>query len=198
MNAKTIGGLIVLLIVLAVGWYFYDLQRQAAKWKDAKEIVEESFDKSGAVATARYVGVINAPIDKVQDAVWQVERVSSMIENFKKSELVKQEGNSKTVLMQLQALNLPLQQYTMEFTLDPATHQVKFKTLQSQTADLEGAYTLEASPDGQRTRITYEVKSTDKIAVPFPESVIEGANREVFVNTVRGIEKQINAPPAAG
>lgn len=198
MNAKTIGGLVVLVIVLAVGWYFYDMQRQAAKWKDAKEIVEASFDKSGAVATARYVGVINGPIDKVQDAVWQVERVSTMVENFKKSELVKQEGNTKTVLMQLQALNLPLQQYTMEFVLDPAAHQVKFKTLQSQTADLEGVYKLEASPDGQQTRIIYEVKSTDKIAVPFPDAVIEGANREVFVNTVRGIEKQIKAPPAAG
>jgi Polyketide cyclase / dehydrase and lipid transport len=198
MNAKTIGGLVVLVIVLAVGWFFYDLQRQAAKWKDAKEIVEESFEKNGAVANARYVGVINGPIDKVQDAVWQVERVSSMVDNFKKSELIKQEGNSKTVLMQLQALNLPLQQYTMEFVLDPANHQVKFKTLQSQTADLEGAYKLEASPDGQRTRIIYEVKSTDKIAVPFPAAVLEGANREVFVNTVRGIEKQIKSPPAAG
>lgn len=198
MNAKTIGGLVVLVIVLAVGWYFYDMQRQAAKWKNAKEIIEESFDKDGAVAKARYVGVINAPIDKVQDAVWNVERVSTMVENFKKSELVKQEGNTKTVLMQLQALNLPLQQYTMEFVLDAPNHQVKFKTLQSQAADLEGAYKLEASPDGQRTRITYEVQSTDKIAVPFPASVIEGANREVFVNTVRGIEKQVKSPPAAG
>ena len=159
MNAKTIGGLIVLVILLAVGWYFYDLQRQAAKWKDAKEIVEESFDKRrrGGQPPATS-GVINGPIDKVQDAVWAVERVSTMVENFKKSELVKQEGNTKTVLMQLQALNLPLQQYTMEFTLDPANHQVKFKTLQSQTADLEGAYKLEASPDGQRTRIIYEVE----------------------------------------
>ena len=196
MNAKTIGGLIVLVILLAVGWYVFELQRQTAKWKDAKEIVEESFDKSGAVATARYVGVVNGPIDKVQDAMWQVERLSEMVENFKKSELVKQEGNTKTVLVQLQALNLPLQQSTMEFTLDPAKHQVNFKTTQSQTADLEGAYSLEASPDGQRTRVTYEVKSVDKIAVPFPAAVIESANREVFVNTVRGIEKALKAPPA--
>ena len=62
MNAKTIGAVIVGVIVLAVGWYFYDMQRQAAKWKNAKEIVEESFNKDGAVATIRYVGVINGPI----------------------------------------------------------------------------------------------------------------------------------------
>ena len=196
MNAKTIGGLVVLVILLAAGWYVFQLQQQTAKWKNAKEIVEESFNKDGAVATIRYVGVIDGPIDKVQDAVWDVERVSSMVENFKKSDLVKQEGNKKTVLMQLQALNLPLQQYTMEFTLDAPHHRVDFKTIQSQAADLVGSYTLEPSPDGQKTRMTYAVKSTDKIAVPFPAAVIESANREVFVNTVRGVEKTVKAPPA--
>lgn len=196
MNAKTIGGLVLLVILLAVGWYYYDLQRQAAKFKDAKEIVEESFEKDGAVAKARYVGIADGPIDKVQDAVWAVERSSQMIDNIKKSELVKHEGNTKVVIMQLQALNLPLQQNTMEFTLDPAQHQVTFKTLQAQAADLQGTYKLEASPDGTKTRITWESTSTDKIAVPFPSSVIEGANRETFVNFMRGISKALKTPAA--
>lgn len=196
MNAKTIGGLIVLVVLLAGGWYVFQLQQQTAKWKNAKEIVEESFSKDSGVATVRYVGVIDGPLDKVQEALWAVERVSQVVPNFKKSDLVTQEGNNKTVLIQLQALNLPLQQYTMQFTLDAAKHQVNFKTIQSQAADLEGSYTLEASPDGQRTRMIYQVKSTDKIAVPFPAAVIEAANREVFVNTVRGVEKAVKAPPA--
>jgi len=198
MNAKTIIGVIVAVILLAGGWYVYDMQRQAAKWKNAKEIVEESFNKDGSVATIRYVGVVQGPVDKVQDAVWAVERSSQMVENIKKSELVSQEGNTKTMIMQFQALNLPVQQYTMVFTLDPAKHQVAFKSTQAQAADLEGRYTFEASPDGQRTRITYEAKSTDKIAVPFPASVIESAQRETFVNTVRGVEKALKSPPPAG
>ena len=196
MNAKTIIGVIVAVILLAGGWYVYDMQRQAAKWKNAKEIVEESFNKDGSVATIRYVGVVQGPVDKVQDAVWAVERSSQMVENIKKSELVSQEGNTKTMIMQFQALNLPVQQYTMVFTLDPAKHQVAFKSTQAQAADLEGRYTFEASPDGQRTRITYEAKSTDKIAVPFPASVIESAQRETFVNTVRGVEKALKTPTA--
>ena len=196
MNAKTIIAAIVGVILLAGGWYVYDMQRQAAKWKNAKEIVEESFNKDGSVATIRYVGVIEGPIDKVQDAVWNVERSSQMVENIKKSELVKQEGNTKTMIMQFQALNLPVQQYTMVFTLDAPNHQVNFKSTQAQAADLEGHYKMEASPDGARTRITYEAKSTDKIAVPFPASVIESAQRETFVNTVRGVEKALKAPPA--
>ncbi|HSQ01614.1 MAG TPA: hypothetical protein VL049_30690 [Candidatus Dormibacteraeota bacterium] len=198
---KIIGALVVVAVVGAVALYWVQLQRQAAVWKNAKEIVEESFNKDGGVATIRYVGIIDAPVDKVQEAVWAVEKSSEMVANIKKSELLKAEGNDKTVLMQLQALNLPLQQYTMQFTLDPATHRVRFKTLQAQAADLEGAYVLQGSPDGKRTKLIYEAKSTDKIAVPFPSAVIESANRETFVNTIRGINKAVGAPappPAAG
>ena len=196
---KIIVALVVLALVGGAGLYWYRLQQQAAVWKNAKEIVEEPFNKDGGVATIRYVAIIDGPIDKVQEAVWAVEKSSEMVANIKKSELLKAEGNDKTVLMQLQALSLPLQQYTMQFTLDPATHRVKFKTLQAQAADLEGAYVLEGSPDGKRTKLIYEAKSTDKIAVPFPASVIESANRETFVNTVRGINKQVGAPaPSAG
>jgi hypothetical protein len=185
-------------IILAVGgWYYVRLQQETAKWKNAKEIVEESFNKDGGVAHIRYVGLINGPIDKVQDAVWSVERSADMVDNIKKSKLLSEQGNTKTVEMQLQALNLPLQQYVMQFTLDPAKHQVDFKTTQAQAADLVGSYRLVASPDGKRTEIIYEATSTDKIAVPFPDAVIESANRETFVNTVRGIERVINATPAA-
>jgi hypothetical protein len=197
--ARIIGALVALAVLGGAGLYWYRLQQQAAVWKNAREIVEESFNKDGGVATIRYVAIIDGPVDKVQEAVWAVERSSETVANIKKSELVKVEGNAKTVLMQLQALNLPLQQYTMEFTLDPAAHQVRFRTLQAQAADLEGTYLLEGSPDGTRTKLVYEAKSTDKIAVPFPASVIESANRETFVNTVRGISKQVGAPaPPAG
>lgn len=186
------------VIAVVVGFFYVQWQRKASELAGAKEIEEASFNKEGRVATIRYVGVIDGPIDKVQDAVWAVERSSSFIENIKKSELIKQEGNTKTMLMQLKAGNLPLQQYTMEFTYHPEKHEIVFKTLQAQAADLEGSYSLE--PAGNRTRITYEAKSTDKIAVPFPDGVIETANREVFVNTVRGIGKSVNpaAPAPAG
>jgi hypothetical protein len=195
-SIKLVVGVVVLVVLGGAGLYWYQLQQQQAVWKNAKEVVDESFSKDGGVANIRYVAIIDAPIEKVQDAVWAVEKSSEMVANIKKSELLKSEENKKTVLMQLQALNLPLQQYTMEFTLDPATHKVTFKTLQAQAADLEGAYVLEASPDGQRTKLTYDVKSTDKIAVPFPASLIESANRETFVNTVRGVNKVVGAPAA--
>lgn len=188
MNAKTIVGAIVLLILIGAGWFYTQWKKQDALYRGASEIAEESFKKDGKVATIKYVGVVNAPIDKVQEAVWGVEKSAGVIESIKKAELVKQEGNTKTVLMQLQAGSLPLQQFVMAFTLDEPNHTVKFKTTQAQAADLEGTYSLEAN--GDKTLLTYEAVSTDKIPVPFPDGVIESANREVFVTMIRGITKQ--------
>ncbi len=196
MNWKAIVGAIVLLIVIVFGWYYVQYRQQVARLAGAKEVEEASFSKDGAVGHLKYVGVINGPIDKVQDAVWGVENSSKMIENIKKSDLVKQEGNKKTILMQLKAGTLPMQQVVMEFTLDAPKHEVSFKTTQAQAADLEGTYHLEpVGPD--KTRLTYMATQTDKIANPFPDGVVETAQREVFVNTVRGIEKSIGTAPAA-
>jgi hypothetical protein len=194
MNWKAVVGAVVLLIVVVIGYYYVQYQRLATQLAGASEVVDSSFKKDGAVAKIRYVGVIDAPIDKVQDAVWGVERSSEMIENIKKSELVQQDGNKKSVLMQLKAGTLPLQQVVMQFTLDPANHDIAFKTTQSQAADLEGHYKLETV--GNKTRLTYEATQTDKIANPFPDGVVETANREVFVNTVRGINKSLGVAPA--
>ncbi|MGD9763936.1 MAG: hypothetical protein AB7V27_09505 [Candidatus Binatia bacterium] len=187
------------VVVGAAVLYWVELRQQAALWRDAKEVTDAHFDKDGGVATMRYEGIIDGPLEKVQDAVWAVERGDEYVANVKKAELLSQDGNTKTVLLQVQALNLPLQQYTMLFTLDTARHRVDFKTTKAQAADLEGSYQLERSPDGLRTKIVYQATSTDKIAVPFPAAVIESANRETFVNTVRGINKLLadSAPPAS-
>jgi hypothetical protein len=195
MNWKAIVGAIALLIVVVIGYFYVQYRREVAELAGAKEILEASFKKDGPVAKLHYVGIVDGPVDKVQDAVWGVENAPKMIENFKKAEVQQQDGNNKTVLMQLKAGNLPLQQVVMQFTLDPAKHTVSFKTTQAQLADLAGTYYLE--PVGNRTKLTYDATATDKVANPLPDGVVETAQREVFVNTIRGINKSIN-PAAAG
>src|SRR5260221_3472965 len=107
MNWKASVGAIVLLIVVVVGYYYVQYRRMAAELAGAKEVVEATFTKDGPVAKLHYVGMVDGPVDKVQDAVWGIERASQMIENFKKSELIQQDGNHKSVLMQLNAGSLP-------------------------------------------------------------------------------------------
>jgi hypothetical protein len=182
---------VVVLVLGFVGFKYVQLQREAAKWKDVKEVVEESFERSDDLSKIRFVAVVDAPLDKVQNALWEVENSATMVENIKHSKLVKQEGNKKQVEMRLQALNLPLQQYVMEFTLYPDEHRITFVTVESTLQHLEGSYQLEASPDGTKTRVDYHSTAKDKVKVPFPSSVLESANKETFVNTIRGVNKQV-------
>ena len=195
MNKKAVFGAVGVVVIAALGFVGYkvaSLRAEAAKWAGPmKEIVEETVTHDNNVTRARYVSLIDAPLAKVQQAIWNVENSQQTVANIKLSKLLEEKGNTKLVEINLQALNLPLQNYTMEFTLHPEEHSVTFKTVKSQAQDIEGEYKFEASPDGARTRLVYTSTSKDKIAVPFPQSVLDSANRETYVNTVRGIEKSL-------
>jgi hypothetical protein len=202
MNKNVVIGLVAVVVVGVGGFFGYQymqLQAEAKKWAGPhKEIVEEKSSKDGAVTTFHYVSLIDAPLAAVQAVLWAPERGQEMIENITLSKLLKSEGNSKLIEMNVRALNLPLQFYTMQFTLDPDKHRITFKTVESQAQDLEGEYLLETSPDGKSTRVVYTSKSRDKIALPFPQSVVDSANREIFVNTMRGVKKGVQQNAAGG
>lgn len=193
MSSKIIGAIAAVVIVIG-GYFAYrytQLQADAAKWSGPiKEIAEESITKVDDVSHIRFVSIVEAPLAKVQQAMWGVERGQETVENIRLSKLIKQEGNKKEVEIQVQLLSLPLQQFTMEFTLDEQKHRMDFHTTQSTSQDLTGSYQLEPSPDGARTRVTYEVKAKPKVPVPLPQSVQDSAQKEFFVNTIRGVKKR--------
>ncbi len=193
-RAVLVVGGIVLLGAIAIGGYQWRLRSQAAQWSGPmQEIVDEKITRDGDVTHSRLVAIIDAPIDKVQATVWQLEKLQELVPNFKISRLIAADGNVKKMEMGIQALSLPLLNYEMEFTLHPEEHRVTFKTIKSQAQDIQGEYRLESSPDGTKTRMTYITTAKDKIAVPFPQSVLDSAGRETFVNTVRGIQKAVKA-----
>jgi hypothetical protein len=197
MNKKVLGGIGV-VAVLVIGFLAYkamSLRSEAAKWTGPmKEIVEEQVTHEGSVTHSRYVSLIDAPVDAVQKAVWAVEDSPQTVENIKMAKVLESKDNTKLVEINLQALTLPLQNFTMLWTLYPDQHRITFKTVKSQAQDIEAEYKLEPSPDGKRTRLIYTTTSKDKIAVPFPQSVLDSANRETYVNTVRGIQKSVKQP----
>jgi hypothetical protein len=195
MNKKVVGGIIGVVIIVVVAFAAYkvvSVQREAAKWAGPmKEIVEEKVSHDNNVTHTRFVSLINGPVAAVQKALWDVENSQNTVENIKMSKLLESKDDTKLVEFNLLSLNLPLQNFTMLWTLYPDQHRITFKTVKSQAQDIEGEYKLESSPDGTRTRLIYTSVSKDKIAVPFPQSVLDSANRETYVNTVRGLEKTL-------
>jgi len=193
MKKVVVAIVLVLAVVAALGgrWYLR-LRAEAAKWAGPmQEIAEESVTREGVVTTMRFVSLIDAPVDKVEAALWAVENSQNSVPNVKLSKLLESKDTTKLLEMNIQALQLPPVAYTMEFTRHPGENRITFKTIKSGAQDIEGEYRLQPSPDGARTRMTYTNVSRDKIGGPISKEIIDAANRETYVNTVRGLNKTL-------
>jgi hypothetical protein len=188
-------GVAVVLILAYVGFQFWRLQQLAARYAKAKEIAAESIEKDGNRWTIHMESVLAQPIDKVWNALRRPERSHEYIEAFKKSELKKEEGNTKVVEFEVQLLTLPAQNFVSQLDYDDARHRLTLKTL-SGPQEQNSTYQLTAlGPD--RTLLVLDGTAVDRIAMPLPLSVQRGAMRELFVAQIRAIEKSIQAEAAA-
>jgi hypothetical protein len=187
---------IVVVVVLAaayVGYKYWELQNLAAKYKDAKEIASSTITKDRAIWTMRIDSVFAAPIDAVWKALQHPERSHDRVPDvFRKSELVKSEGNQKTLELEVRVLSLPSQTMTAEINYDEGAKRMALKTSKG-LQDLDVTYQLTAlAPD--RTLLTYSGTAEEKVAIPVPsQSIIEGALRELFVAQVHAIQKELAA-----
>jgi len=184
-------GVVFLLIALYLGYRYWELQQMAAKYASAKEIAAESIEKEGPKWTIHFESVIAQPIDKVWKAMHQPERSHEFMDAFKRSELKKEEGNTKTVEFDVQVLTLPIQTFVAELTFDDAKHQMSLKTL-SGPQDQTATYRLRAL-DADKTLLIYDATAVDRVSVPIPQGVQQSALRELFVNQIRAIQKSVAA-----
>lgn len=170
---------------------YFRAQNAAVKWEGPiEEIASADITKDGKVFTISMMSRIDAPPDKVWAAMKQPEKLSQNSEQYKKSDILKDEGNHKELELHVMALD-NLQQLTVAMDFDDEAKTLKIKTLTSTIADIEGVYALTPSPDGTKSLYTYTAKQTDKVALPISEDVQRSAIKESFVNQVRAIKKQI-------
>lgn len=174
----------------AISGYFR-AQKAAVKWDGPiEEIASADIKKDGKTFTIVMVSRIDAAPDKVWEAMKHPEMLSKNSEQYKKSDILKDEGNHKELELHVMALD-NLQQLTVAMDFDDANKTLHIKTLTSSIADIEGTYTLTPSPDGTKSMYTYNATQTDKVALPISEDVQRSAIKESFVNQVRAIKKQI-------
>lgn len=170
---------------------YFRAKSAAVKWDGpVEEIASSSITKDGKVFTIQMVSRIDAPLNKVWDSMKHPEKLAQNSDQYKKSDLLKDEGNHKELELHVMALD-NLQQLTVAMDFDDANYTLKIKTLTSSVADIEGVYSLSPSPDGTKTLYTYNAKQTDKIALPISEDVQRSAIKESFVNQVRALKKGI-------
>jgi hypothetical protein len=195
---KVLIGIAVIVVAVGgfIGFRYFQLKQLAAKYKDAKEIASASITKDRSTWTMKIDSVFAAPIDQVWAAMQHPERSQTNVPDvFRKSDLVKEEGSTKTLQLEVRVLGLPSQTMTAHITYDQSGHSMSVVT-EKGLQDLNVTYTLTAlAPD--RTLLTYAGTAEEKVSIPLPsQSIVEGALRELFIAQVHAIQKEIGAPKA--
>ena len=197
---RAIVGIVVALVVAVVAyfaWTTYQI-RQAATGP-AKEIVSESMAKSGDVWHVSFVSKFDAPVDKVYEIFSHPERSHELApDNVLKSEVVSEDGNTKTIDLIGKLDILPpgfkVQNVRTEYTLYPTEHRITTKTVNFKLADINSEYKFEATPDGKGTLLRFNQTSKYKGGIPV-ESVQKGALRETYVTQVRAVNRALGLTP---
>ena len=197
---RAIVGIVVALVVAVVAyfaWTTYQI-RQAATGP-AKEIVSESMAKSGDVWHVSFVSKFDAPVDKVYEIFSHPERSHELApDNVLKSEVVSEDGNTKTIDLIGKLDILPpgfkVQNVRTEYTLYPTEHRITSKTVNFKLADINSEFKFEATPDGKGTLLRFNQTSKDKGGIPV-ESVQKGALRETYVTQVRAVNRALGLTP---
>jgi hypothetical protein len=171
-----------------------------------KEIASESIEKDGDVWKANFTSKIDAPVDKVYEAFTHPERAKELApENVKKSEIVSEDGNKKTIdlvgTLDILPPGFKMQQVVTEYTFYPDEKRITSKTVDFKLADITSEYKFTPEDGGKATLVTLTQQSKDKAALPVA-SLQKGALRETYIlqikvlNRALGIDKP--APAAQG
>ncbi|HEV7732068.1 MAG TPA: SRPBCC family protein [Candidatus Binatia bacterium] len=167
-----------------------------------REIVSESMVKNGDTWTVNFTSKIDAPVDKVWEAFTKPEKAHDLApENVLKSELIKEDGNTKIVdiVGRLEVLppGFKVQNIRNEYLYFPGEKRFTQKSIDFKLADLVSEYKFTPTDDGKATLLTFTQTSKDKSPM-LVDSLQKGALRETYVTQVKIANKALGiAEPAA-
>jgi hypothetical protein len=162
------------------------------KWDGpSEEIASSDITRNGKVYIVKMSSRIDVPPSKVWAAMKHPEMLSKYSDQYRKSDILKDEGSHKELEFHVVLLD-NLQQLTMAMDFDDAAKTLKAKTLTSTIAEIDGIYSLVASPDGQRTLYVYNAKEVMKGSL-LPADHGPRTIKETFVTQLRAIKNQLAA-----
>jgi uncharacterized protein YndB with AHSA1/START domain len=193
-------GALVLAVAIFVAFQYRKVQRAALC--PAKEIVTSAMEKKADTWQVAFTSKIDAPVERVFDAFWHPERAIEFVpENVRKSEIVSESGNTKTVEIVGSLDILPpgfkVQSLRTEYTSYPDEHRLVAHTV-NKLVDTNSEYKFEPSADGKGTLLTFTQTSKQKQNLP-TEALEKGALCEAYATQVRAVNRALGlAPPAKG
>jgi hypothetical protein len=186
---------IVVALVLAVGIYlgYYYYSTPDSLIGVPKEIVSENIERRGDTWHVAFTARFDAPVDRVFEAFSHPERAREFVpENVLKSEITKDEGNTKVVDVVGRLDILPpgfkVQNLRTEYTVYPAEKRITSKSIDFKLADISSEYRFE--PAGSGCLLRFNQTSKDR-APMLVESLQKGALRETFATQVRAVNRAL-------
>ncbi|HLY38480.1 MAG TPA: hypothetical protein VKU61_10625 [Candidatus Binatia bacterium] len=196
---KAILAIVAVLVLAVLGYVFvqYGKIQQAAACP-AKEIATSNMSKSGDTWHIAFTSKFDAPIDKVFDAFQHPERaVEFAPENVMKSEVIKDEGNTKTIDVVGKLDILPpgfkVQNLRTQYTVYPDQHRITSKSIDFKLADIDSEYKFEPTPDG-KTLLKFNQTSKQKQQM-LVEALQKGALCETYATQVRAVNRALGLAP---
>lgn len=189
---------VVIAVGIYLGYYYYSTPKSLVGVP--KEIASESIERKGDTWHIMFTAKFDAPVDKVFDeATRSAERGKELVpENVMKSEVTKQEGNTKVVDLVAKLDILPpgfkVQNLRTEYTIFPAEKRITSKSIDFKLADISSEYRFEPAGDGKACLLRFTQTSKDK-APMLVESLQKGALRETFAIQVRAINRALGLAP---
>lgn len=183
-----------LLLALLAGGYLYSrmrgLQQAAVKWDGpVPEVASENIRKEGDLTRVEMTSRIDAPIDAVFAAFEAPDKSEGRVPEIKQARVVSTSGTKKQVEFHITTLG-QLQVFTVELDYDKTGNVIGIKTVEG-AIDIDGKYKLSASPDGERTLVTYTATQRNKLPLPIPQDVERSAIKEQFANLMKAIKKYL-------
>jgi hypothetical protein len=198
---KAILGIIgVLVLAVAIFAYVQYRKVQQAALCPAKEIATSAMEKKADTWHVRFTSKFDAPLERVFDAFQHPERgVEFVPENVRKSEIVSQDGNTKTVEIVGSLDILPpgfkVQSLRTVYTVHPAEHRITSQT-SNKLIDASSEFKFEPISDGKATLLTFTSTNKQKQNLP-TEALEKGALCETYATQVRAVNRALGlAPPA--
>ncbi len=171
--------------------------RERFDWEQKEDYMLSQSDdtlKDGSVRM-EYVSLVNAPADALFMAFSDVEHHAEFVTGVTESKLVSSKGNTKTIDITNEVLGRP-NRATIEWTIEPQKRTLSFKTVEAQFTDNSAEYTIEPSPDGERSKITTIYYLRDKGGHPFPLHSLRSAIKENYVKALESVKRRALGPKA--
>ncbi|HSR58195.1 MAG TPA: SRPBCC family protein [Candidatus Binataceae bacterium] len=180
---KIVSALVVIAVLVVGGYYVYQ-QHRARK----AGLLTEKIEHHGDIWNADFTARIGAPEAQVFDAIRNIEKAHS--DEIKSVQVISQNGNEKTVEMQVAGPAGQTITTRLAFQYFPQEHRIVYHTLDGGDFVTQAEYNL--GDEGTSTLMKFH--ETTKVAqeLPVPDGVVKQVIRGIFLAQLEGLKKALN------